>query len=656
MSFVEGLHQYQTNTASNTQTMGNVKEAGAVRPTAQAQELIPGKVFEGMVTEIKNGQVTLGLSDGRTISARMEAGVALEKGQPMLFEVKANTGEQIAIRPVTLESAQNPTLLKALEAAGLKVNPRNLSMVNQMMMEQLPIDKNSLMQMARAVSSFPQADMQTLVQMQKLGFMITENSLNQFQNYQNGQQAILPQMQELMEGITNLPEQLAGKEGVGQSSLLTENFTLNPGSQNTGLASLGQNSSAGQLMSLQQQILAVLTGGDSKTAGQMGEVQNPIVANSVTENQPVSEGAVLGSESQAAGAETIQQGVVEGTAGTVLPEGTNGTVLAEGSGNLESSQAGGQVSGAAAALAEDAGGAVQGTENKEAAAKAGELPTGTPQPIDQALTKEQQGNLVRMLQGFSGAAENQQLLSNGQLNTSLNAGEMLQQIMHVLENSKNLNGNAVKDLFSSKEWKSLMKQAMAEQWTLTPEQLKEEGAVKELYQRLTRQMTELQQVLSQTGKEGAALAKTAQSVQGNLEFMNQLNQMYTYVQLPLKLRQQNAHSDLYVYTNKKNLREKEGDLSALLHLDLDHLGSTDIYVKMHGQAVQTDFYLADALSYQLIGKFTDQLIKRLEEKGYSCEVKVENRKAQKNTVQELFEQEKPENAGKLHRYSFDVKA
>ena len=196
-----GIHQYQANTASNTQTMGSVKETIGARPPAQVQELAPGKVFEGMVTEVKNGQVTLGLSDGRTISARMEAGVTLEQGQPMLFEVKANTGDQISIRPVTLESAQNPTLLKALEAAGLKVNPRNLSMVNQMMMEQMPIDKSSLMQMARAVAAFPQADMQALVQMQKLGFVINENSLNQFQNYQNGQQAILPQMQELMEGM-----------------------------------------------------------------------------------------------------------------------------------------------------------------------------------------------------------------------------------------------------------------------------------------------------------------------------------------------------------------------------------------------------------------------------------------------------------------------
>ncbi len=237
MSFLEGVHQYQANTASNTQTLNSVKETAAVRPAARLPEMVPGRVFEGMVTDIKsNGQVTLGLSDGSTIQARMEAGVTLEKGQPMLFEVKGTTEEQISIRPVTLESAQNPTLLKALEAAGLKVNPRNLSMVNQMMMEQLPIDRNSLMQMARAVAGFPQADMQTLVQMQKLGFQITENSLNQFQNYQNGQQAILPDLQNLMDGLASLPEQLFGQEGQG----LPENFMLGGSEQNIAAGAGGQ--------------------------------------------------------------------------------------------------------------------------------------------------------------------------------------------------------------------------------------------------------------------------------------------------------------------------------------------------------------------------------------------------------------------------------
>lgn len=98
MSFVENIHSFQNSTTSNTQTMNQVKDTGAVRSiSAQAQELMPGKVFEGTVTDIKNGQVTIGLNDGRSISARMESGVNLQKGQPMLFEVKSVSGEQIAI-------------------------------------------------------------------------------------------------------------------------------------------------------------------------------------------------------------------------------------------------------------------------------------------------------------------------------------------------------------------------------------------------------------------------------------------------------------------------------------------------------------------------------------------------------------------------------
>ena len=585
-----GILQYQTNTASNTQTLGSVKETIAAKPVAQA-----------------------------------------------------NTGDQISIRPVTLESAQNPTLMKALEAAGLKVTPRNLSMVNEMMMEQLPIDKSSLMQMARAAASFPEANMQTLVQMQKLGIAITENSLNQFQNYQNGQQAVLPQMQELMEGIANLPEQLFGKDGIGQNTAFSENFTLgNPAAES------GQSPETGQLLGLQRQLLSILLGGQEAgnrdgvqaAPGQGQGMQNEAFTQTVPKVGQSGEGAITGE--QAVQNQLLQEGNA----------GQNQTVSSLSQQNPESVLVGGQnpESAAVGGQQQNPESSAVSSQNPEPAAVDGHQQP----PIDAVLSREQQGNLANMLKGFPGAAGNEQLLPQGQLNTSLSAGELLQQIMKSLDNGGNLNGNEVKKLFSSREFKGLMKQAMTEQWMLRPEQLKEEGAVKELYQRLTRQMTELQQALSQAGKEGTALARTAQSVQSNLDFMNQLNQIYTYVQLPLKLQQQNAHSDLYVYTNKKNLRDKEGELSALLHLDLEHLGSTDIYVKMHGSSVQTDFYLADDLSFRLIGNFTEQLVERLKEKGYSCEVNVENRKLKKNTVQDFLEQEKP--AGKLHRYSFDVKA
>ena len=632
MSFVDSVQQYQNSVASSPQNLSQVRDAGAVRPAAaQTQGLTPGKVFEGTVTDIKNGQVTIGLNDGQTISARMDAGVSLEKGQPMIFEVKSNNGEQIAIRPVSLESAQNPTLLKALEAAGIKVNERNISMVNQMMAEQLPINKQSLLQMMRAASSFPKADIQTLVQMQKLGFVITEDSLNQFQNYKNGQQAILPEMTRLMDGILDLPGQGAGAAGKG---------------------------AAAQMLGLQQQILGIILEGGQQPVSdaQMGNAQNQGAGNM----------ANLFGESQISGTLSGESQLPGGLSGEIQPQGTAGETGLPGmqSGEAQPAQGAagetglpGMQSGEAQPVQGAAGDTVlqEGVAGSQAesGSVAQTAENGAPVTVAQVLSGEQQGNLTAILQEFSGLAK-EQVLPGGKLDVSQSASELLKQIMGVLDESQASDGAAMQKLFRSDAYKNLLRQAMTEQWMLTPEQLKEEGAVKDLYQRLNSQMSELQQTLAQAGKEGTALAKSAQSVQSNLEFMNQVNQLYTYVQLPLKLQNQNAHSDLYVYTNKKNLRQKDGELTALLHLDMDHLGATDIFVKLLGTAVQTEFYFEDEFSCRLISQYSDDLIKRLEEKGYSCEVKIENRKKEQNFVQDFLERENP--PAKLHRYSFDVKA
>ena len=642
MSFVDSVQQYQNSVSSGSQNPGLVRDSGSVRDSgavrqvnAQTQGLTPGKVFEGTVTDIKNGQVTIGLNDGQTISARMDAGVSLEKGQPMIFEVKSNNGEQIAIRPVSLESAQNPTLLKALEAAGIKVNERNISMVNQMMAEQLPINKQSLLQMMRTLSAFPKADIQTLVQMQKLGFVITEDSLNQFQNYKNGQQAILPEMTRLMDGLAELPNQIFGSSGNGQ---------------------------AAQMLGLQQQILGILLEGAQQpsTESQMGNVQDQTVMNGTI----TGEGVTL--ETQPGAVATEGQGNLAGAitgegqgnpAGAIAGEGQGnpaGTIAGEAQGNLVGAIAGeaqGNLAGAIAGETALQEGVAGSQAESGTIAQRGE--NGSPVMAAQVLSAEQQGNLTSILQEFSGVAK-EQILADGKLDVNQTASELLRQIMGVLDESQATDGAAMQKLFRSDAYKNLLKQAMTEQWMLTPEQLKEEGVVKDLYQRLNSQMSELQQALAHAGKEGSALAKSAQSVQSNLEFMNQVNQLYTYVQLPLKLQNQNAHSDLYVYTNKKNLNQKDGELTALLHLDMDHLGATDIFVKLLGTSVQTEFYFEDEFSCRLISQYSDDLIKRLEEKGYSCEVKVENRKKEQNFVQDFLERENP--PAKLHRYSFDVKA
>ena len=123
--------------------------------------------------------------------------------------------------------------------------------------------------------------------------------------------------------------------------------------------------------------------------------------------------------------------------------------------------------------------------------------------------------------------------------------------------------------------------------------------------------------------------------------MNQVNQMYTYAQIPLKMSGQHASGELFVYTNKKALAQGEKDLTAFLHLDLDHLGSTDVSVRMRGREVSTRFYLDNDTAYALLEKNYPVLEARLEKKGYHCKIDVVNEEKHVNFVDDFLKMDQP---------------
>ena len=143
----------------------------------------------------------------------------------------------------------------------------------------------------------------------------------------------------------------------------------------------------------------------------------------------------------------------------------------------------------------------------------------------------------------------------------------------------------------------------------------------------------------------------------NVDFLQQLNQMYSYVQLPLRLQQRDAHGDLYVYTNKKNLANKEGNVSALLHLDMEHLGPVDVYVAMQSNKVNTKFYLRDDDMIDFLAAHMDILTDRLRKRGYECSYAMTTREEKtkettKGGLDPLLGQER---GVMLSRYAFDVR-
>lgn len=233
----------------------------------------------------------------------------------------------------------------------------------------------------------------------------------------------------------------------------------------------------------------------------------------------------------------------------------------------------------------------------------------------------------------------------------------VQQLMQALDRGT-VTAFDVKEAVSTKDFAKIIKNQMMENWLLKPEQVQHKEEVERVYQRISRQLGEMQKVLSETtGLEQGSNMKSVSNMQSNIDFMNQLNQTFTYIQLPLQMSGKETHGELYIYTNKKNLARADGNVSAFLHLDMENLGPVDVYVAMQNQKVNTKFYLKDDEMIDFIQAHIHLLNERLAKRGYSmnCEMLLkENDEQDKTILERITESEK--NVTVLSQYAFDVRA
>ena len=232
---------------------------------------------------------------------------------------------------------------------------------------------------------------------------------------------------------------------------------------------------------------------------------------------------------------------------------------------------------------------------------------------------------------------------------------ILNDIKSMLENTP-ANADTLRHLFSGEAFKLMLKEALEQQWMIKPGDLeKNPKKLDGLYDKIEKQITNMEIILKTSGVVNPKAEALADNIRGNIEFMNQINEAYTYVQVPLKMNEKNASGQLYVYTNKKSMSNPDKELSAVLHLDLEHLGGTDVSIKMLHRKVTTNFYLDSDESYALVKQFLPVLEKRLQDKGYNCELNVNSGSKQMNFVAGFLKKDLPP-TGQVHRYSFDIRA
>lgn len=635
MQISDLVGQYSRNVANGTEELHGAQSVQKLVSTIG--DLSAGSIFEGTINSVRGGKVTLALGNGQTITARLDGKMDLQQGSSMFFQVRANDGQTIAIRPYTeLGNVSNPILLNALSAAQVPATDRTLVMVDTMMQEQMSIGRQSILDMAKLVGANPDANVQTIVQMTKLGLPVTEEMAAQFENYLSDRQALVGEMDlaagHMMELLSD--EALSPETAFSLYGKMLDIFMPGEETADAGVtAAAGQESSAAEA-----------------GAGAMAEAVGQ-------------ENAATVSEAEAGAPTAAEQGTAAASA------------VAEEAGAASTAETAGQ--GAAAEAETGVGVTAELTYGRTAE---------TPGTVGELLSKEQIKHLGKMLRNIPALIGNEEIFAGGEqeevfvdtlseegpevaklmaqeeaaqeqpvLNEKLTAEQFLQKLGRALAQNGGFGFAGMQKLFAGKEFQTIFRSVIEKQWLLQPEELKQEHKVSGLYERLEQQLSQMEEAVRATGSTQNTFLQTASQVHGNLEFMNQMNQIYHYVQLPLKMSGQNANGELYVYANRKNLRDPDAELTAFLHLDMEQLGSTDVSVRMQNRSVRTNFYLEDDASYDLVEKHLEVLNKRLKSKGYQSSITVTHEKKDISFKENIVKKGKA-TVGSLHRYSFDVRA
>lgn len=210
-------------------------------------------------------------------------------------------------------------------------------------------------------------------------------------------------------------------------------------------------------------------------------------------------------------------------------------------------------------------------------------------------------------------------------------------------------------LLASKELGQLLKGQIEETLYLKPQMADSEESIKGFYKRV-RSSLEAVSKETQKAAEGSALSANLNEIKSNIDFMNDLNRNMTYFQMPVRFSEGTGNGELYVFTNKKTLHNNPENVSALLHLDMEHLGSVDVYVKLAGKNVTTNFCLEDSETLDFVYDHIDRLNARLEALGYTAHFEMKLTQPQENFDFEKDFLQNQTGGAPTSQYIFDIKA
>lgn len=162
---------------------------------------------------------------------------------------------------------------------------------------------------------------------------------------------------------------------------------------------------------------------------------------------------------------------------------------------------------------------------------------------------------------------------------------------------------------------------LREKLSMKPDEINRES-IKKLYESVSELLSKSSDA-SDVGGHSQLKAHAAEA-QKLLEFMRDASDIYPYVEIPVRLNDSRTEAGLYVYSKDKGRRIDPENCTALLHIDMPHLGLIDIRLKLSGRALGMMFS-SDEEPMRLLESEIGELVSSLEEKDYTVTPRFEVR-------------------------------
>ena len=596
-----GTAEQSVRTGASREVIENVSSD---KSSSALQNLSAGDTITGQMISREGDVVQLLLSDETVIQAKLDREMQMQPGQMITFTVKTSNNGTIALAPLFTNTTDMKTAAKALMNAGLSVNDGNMKMVSSMMKEGLPIGRDSLVYMKGQSALFPTADVTNLVQMHRMGIPMTEQNVEQFSAYKNYEHQVLD--------AANHIGELVG-------DTLGEMVSANPS----------------EAVAFVDTILELLTENNSTVAGDaatMTNLENAYLVNDDAASLASDENNNLMSGAEAAKVASDKAQDTDATIAMLKAIMQQGDTTSMPDEQLGQARATGQPGEAA-------------LQEIQVHPDGNVMQSGGTNSVQETMEQ-----LIRDLEAFTVQNDAAKSLVEAFAKGNISGAELLKHLKQECKDPAQFRA-----LLSNQGVQKLLGKSLTDAWKLTAEQTSSKAEVKELYRRMEEQTRQIMDTLQASAKADSPLAGAVTRLQNNLDFMNQLNQMFPYVQLPLSLSGSEAHGELYVYTNKKNLAKENGTVSALLHLDMEHLGTVDVMVRMNSeQYVNTNFMVASEEVLDLIEAHLDELTARLNKRGYHMETSCSLQEEDGSVMDKMIEQDRPISV--ISTTAFDARA